>query len=75
MNLLDLKIGQTGLVSHISGDDKLAKRLLALGCVDGTSVTFKRKAPLGDPIIFTVRGFDIALRKKDAKNINLKEVI
>lgn len=75
MNLLDLKIGQTGIVSHIDGNDKLAKRLLALGCVNGTSIKFKRKAPLGDPIIFTIRGFDIALRKKDAKNIHLKEII
>ncbi|MGL4451904.1 MAG: FeoA family protein [Sarcina sp.] len=75
MNVLDLKTGQTGMVSHIDGNDKLAKRLLALGCVNGTSIRFKRKAPLGDPIIFTVRGFDIALRKNDAKNICLKEII
>lgn len=75
MNVLDLKIGQTGMVSHIDGNDKLTKRLLALGCVNGTSIKFKRKAPLGDPIIFTIRGFDIALRKNDAKNICLKEII
>ena len=75
MNVLNLKIGQTGEVSHIDGHDKLAKRLLALGCTSGTSIKLKRKAPLGDPIILSIRGFDIALRKNDAKNIYLKEII
>ena len=29
-------------------------------------------APLGDPIVVRFRGFDLALRKSDAKNISLK---
>ena len=29
----------------------------------------KRIAPLGDPVIVNFRGFDLAIRKKDAKNI------
>ena len=49
------------------------KRLLALGCIEGTTIEYKRCAPLGDPIIVNFRGFDLALRKKDAKNIFIKE--
>ncbi|KGN02266.1 iron transporter FeoA [Clostridium novyi A str. 4570] len=73
MNILDLKSGEMGFIKDINGDEKLSKRLLALGCIEGTSVTVKTSAPLGDPIIISVRGFDLAIRKKDAKNITLKE--
>lgn len=73
MSICDLKLGQTGTIKTITGDTKLAKRLSALGCIEGTEIELKRVAPLGDPIIINLRGFDLAIRKKDAKNIFLKE--
>lgn len=72
MSIFDLKPGQMGIIDNIVGDDRLAKRLLALGCIEGTEVTVKTAAPLGDPIIINLRGFNLAIRKKDAKNIFIK---
>lgn len=72
MSICDLKIGDQAIISNIEGNEKLTKRLLSLGCIEGTSVKLKRKAPLGDPLIITFRGFDIALRKKDAKKIYIQ---
>lgn len=72
MSIYDLKPGETGIIDSITGDNKLAKRLLALGCIEGTEVKVKTAAPLGDPIIINLRGFDLAIRKKDAKNIYIK---
>jgi ferrous iron transport protein A len=69
MSIYDLRIGEKAFVSNIIGDEKLAKRLLALGAIEGTEVSVKAAAPLGDPIIINFRGFDLAIRKKDAKNI------
>lgn len=71
MCICDLVLGQTGIIKSIAGNADLAKRLFALGCIEGTKVELKRIAPLGDPIILTIRGFDLAIRKKDAKNIFL----
>lgn len=71
MTIYNLKVGQTGVVRDVSGDEALAKRLLALGCVKGTEVKIKMKAPLGDPLLISFRGFDLAIRKKDARNIYL----
>ena len=73
MCICDLKPGQKAKVSKVLGNEKLVKRLLALGCIEGTEVEFKRSAPLGDPVVVNLRGFDIAIRKKDAKNIILFE--
>ena len=72
MNLCNLKPGEKAVILSIDGNAKLMKRLLALGCIEGTEVKLKRVAPLGDPLIVNLRGFDLAIRKKDAKNIILK---
>ncbi|WP_160693442.1 ferrous iron transport protein A [Clostridium sp. C2-6-12] len=73
MSLCNLKLGEKGIISSINGDSKLIKRLFALGCIEGTEVELRRRAPLGDPIIINFRGFDLAIRKKDAVNIILKK--
>lgn len=73
MCLCDLALGEIGTINIVKGDEKLAKRLSALGCIEGTKVQMKRVAPLGDPIIVNLRGFDLAIRKKDAKNIFLQK--
>ncbi len=75
MSVCDLKVGQRGIVMDIKGDAKLAKRLLALGCIEGTEIFIKRSAPLGDPIVINFRGFDMAIRKKDAKNIYIRNTV
>ncbi|MGL4797626.1 MAG: FeoA family protein [Paraclostridium sp.] len=72
MTVYDLKVGQKGIISNIFGNEKLTKRLLALGCIDETEIEVRKIAPFGDPIVIRFRGFDLAIRKKDAKNINLK---
>lgn len=72
MTVYDLKVGQSGIVDNIDGNSRLAKRLLALGCISDTEVEVKKVAPFGDPIVIRFRGFDLALRKSDAKNISLK---
>lgn len=73
MTLNEVAIGEEVVVSSVFGDTKLTKRLLALGCVSGTKVVVKKVAPLGDPMLISFRGFDLAIRKKDAKNINVEK--
>lgn len=72
MTVYDLKVGQRATIHNIDGDIRLAKRLFALGCIDGTEVSVKKVAPFGDPIIINFRGLDLALRKNDAKNIGIR---
>lgn len=69
MLLNDLLPGNKGIVKKIVGNPKLVKRLSALGCIEGTEIKIIRTAPLGDPIIINFKGFNLAIRKKDAKNI------
>ena len=71
MCLCELELGEIGTINEIKGDSKLTKRLWALGCIEGTKIQLKRVAPLGDPIIVNLRGFDLAIRKEDAEYISV----
>jgi len=74
MSVIDLKPGVKGKIDYLKGDDKFVKRLLALGFIEGTEIYFKNAAPFGDPVILNLRGFDLAIRKNDAKHIHIMEV-
>lgn len=74
MSICELKPGEKALIENISGNEKLAKRLLALGCIEGAEVALKTTAPLGDPIIINLKGSNLAIRKKDAQNIFVKNL-
>ncbi len=71
MSVCDLKPGEKAIIKSVDGDDKLVKRLHVLGFIQGTEVELIRIAPLGDPLVVNLRGFDLAIRKKDAKNVVL----
>ena len=73
MTTLDrLKTGTSGAVVSIDGDDAIARRLNDLGFWPGTHVELVRKAPLGDPIEFSLRGYRLALRKQEARRVMIE---
>ncbi len=60
-----LSPGETAVVAKIL-PCPLSDRLQDLGFTPGASVTCLRKAPLGDPAAYEIRGAVIALRHADA---------
>lgn len=66
-----LQIGEEGVIQRYSGNGDLQGRLKELGLVRGTRVTVERYAPLGDPLEIRVRGYHLAIRKKDAAQIHV----
>lgn len=73
MTLYDLKVGKTAYIDTLLKDDLLTQRLITLGCVQGTEIKVVRVAPFGDPLIVNLRGYNLAIRKKEAKNILVRE--
>ncbi|HEY8423671.1 MAG TPA: ferrous iron transport protein A [Clostridia bacterium] len=69
MTLEQLKVGQSCKVTHITAQGMLKRKLLEMGITPGTQITLRRVAPLGDPIQINIRGFELSIRKSDAKNI------
>lgn len=71
--LEDFIIGETGQILKVEGEGRIRRRLFDMGVTPGAMVTMKKKAPLGDPIEVTIRGYELSLRKDEA-NLVLMEV-
>jgi ferrous iron transport protein A len=64
-----LSPGTEGRILRVVGDDSLARRLGDLGFWPGTAVHVIRRAPWGDPSEYLLRGYRIALRRREAARI------
>ena len=69
--LSQLPLGSRGVVRSVSGTPELRRRLLELGLVPGTPVAAVRRAPLGDPLEITLRGYALSLRANEAALVEL----
>ena len=64
---LDLfSVGESGTVKAVAGEGKIKRRLFDMGIPPGAEIFLRKKAPLGDPIEVTVRGYELTLRKTEA---------
>ena len=57
-----LRPGEAGRVHALSAD---------LGFCPGTPVQVVRRAPLGDPVLYELRGYQIALRRSEASRVRV----
>ena len=64
-----LEKGETGLIKTVNGEGRIRRRLFDMGVTPGASVYLRKKAPLGDPIEITIRGYELSLRKEEAKMV------
>ena len=69
--LNSMKIGTFGVVTKVCGERKVCRRLYDMGITPGVEIYLRKKAPLGDPIEITIRGYELTLRKKEAENIEI----
>ena len=69
--LSEFKIGEIGVIVSVNGAGKVRRRLFDMGVTPGASVMLKKKAPLGDPLEVTIRGYELTLRKDEAELIML----
>lgn len=75
MTIDDLQIGQSGVISVVGGEGALRLRFLDMGLIPGTQVRLQKIAPMGDPIQIHVRGYELTIRREDARMIALQEVV
>ena len=70
-SLLDVNAGDevTIVKYNDGGNTDLKRHLLGMGFVRGSKIKIQKVAPLGDPIEFKIKVYDVCLRKEEAKNI------
>ena len=73
--LIDLELGEAGTIDHISLPPADEHFLMRIGLVPGAQIRFSRRAPLGDPSVYSVDGTEIALRAETARHIMIQRDI
>jgi Fe2+ transport system protein A len=68
----ELEIGGSARIAAVRGEGALRDRLLDMGLTPGTAVMVRKMAPMGDPMELMLRGYELTLRRSDAKNIDIE---
>lgn len=67
--LKDVKVGKSAVVVKLESEGAIRRRIMDMGITKGTEILVKKVAPFGDPLELTVRGYQLSIRKEDAKKI------
>ena len=70
--LSELPPGRDAIVDSVDASGPIGRRLLDLGLLPGTPVRALRRAPLGDPGVFELRGYRLCLRKSESSRVRLR---
>jgi ferrous iron transport protein A len=69
LKLSELTLGSSARVKDFPKSGSAFIRLREMGLLPGTTVTFVRAAPLGDPLEFKIRGYHLTLRRLEADQV------
>lgn len=70
--LSEFFVGEKGVIKLVAGDGKIRRRLFDMGVTPGTEVYLRKRAPLGDPMEITIRGYELTLRKTEADVVTME---
>ena len=74
MTTLDqLPIGKTAIVVNLHSRGANRRRMMDLGILPGTRIFAEARSPLGDPVAYRIREGLIALRREQARQIEITE--
>ena len=73
MTLDEIKVGARCTIKLVNGEGRVRRRLFDMGVTPGIDVYVRKKAPLGDPIEITIRGYELTLRQDEAKLIEVSK--
>ncbi len=70
--LNEVPLGATCLIKSINNDIGIKRRFYDLGLIPKVEVTSLFKSPLGDPTAYLIKGSIIAIRREDAKKVEVE---
>jgi Fe2+ transport system protein FeoA len=72
--LTKIAVGNSCLIKLVHGEGRVRRRLFDMGVTPGIKVFVRKKAPLGDPIEITIRGYELTLRATEADLVEVEEI-
>ena len=70
--LSELKVGESGILVALDLPESVQNHLMHMGFVPNALVTNLRRAPAGDPTVYSIDGMEIALRHETAGAIRVR---
>ena len=70
--LNNVPVGDTCEIVAIHGTGPVRRRIMDMGITKRAKVKVTKLAPLGDPMELHVRGYQLSLRKEEARHIEVK---
>ncbi|MDP4241089.1 MAG: ferrous iron transport protein B, partial [Bacteroidota bacterium] len=71
MTLLDLTKGEKAIITKVRGRGAFRKRILEMGFVIGKEISIVKKAPLRDPVEYSIMGYNVTLRNSEASMVEI----
>ena len=71
MKLSDIEIGGRAVIVKVAGHGGFRRRIVEMGFIKGKVVEVLNCAPLGDPIEYSVMGYNVSLRRSEAEKIEV----
>jgi Fe2+ transport system protein FeoA len=68
----DMAIGETAVVTGLGCSGALRRRIIDMGITPGAIVVLRKTAPMGDPLELNVRGYELSIRRTEAREIRVK---
>ncbi len=68
----DLKIGEKAVVTGLGCSGALRRRIIDMGITPGAVVILRKTAPMGDPLEINVRGYELSIRRSEAREITVE---
>ena len=65
IKLCDLKLGEAARVTKISPNNRIRRRLIDIGLIEGTKVSCVCLSPTGGMRAYLIRGASVAIRDED----------
>ena len=69
VRLSDLQPGDMAVIEDVALSEAEQQLLMRFGIFDGAEVRCSRRAPLGDPVVYSLDGSEVALRTETACRI------
>ena len=73
MRLSELRTGEKAVIVKVLGHGGFRKRIVEMGFVKGQTVEVLQNAPLQDPVVYKVMGYEVSLRRHEAEMIEVTE--
>ena len=74
MKLNELEIGKSAVIKSVGGQGQLRQHFLDMGVIPGIEIKLVKLAPMGDPMQFTLHGYELTLRLADAEKIVVEPI-